>query len=766
MSEDSASAPSHCLRCIGPCTCATPLLHVVRRYALHHSRAGLADNLGSLGSLESPSLAAPGTPGLLDEPGSQPEPVEQGLVDASGPALDLSDLFIGDESCGEGLSDFEGFGSLREGSPVPREHSVLGVGTGFSPSEEDGHAAVPEFEFSGSPNFVVPTPKPSPLKGRPDIRSVVEQVGLRVVDPASHLRLPWETGIYKGLFENFPALSGVPSFTVPPAPFSLQIVPSEPMGSSPARPGPSVAPCKALRAFRCHHDIAYEARIEAVLEKSCLKLVGFLNSLELNARPHAWPAGHDDQCIYVKACLGVKSPFTVEKRANSLVHLMRWMVEYKGLLVSITEDGLWDYLSYLKEHAAAASKGQASISGIRFALHVLGVCFSEHVLSRRCIGFAEQMEALSRESCQASSLLLSELLALHGMLKNSALEPWDRASVAFLIICAYARARASDLVRVQRVSADTADKFGFLEIMLKTHKGARNPKLKSKLLPVIAPLVGVDGSNWYHDVKAALEAVGLSLDGDINGPLFRPPSDGAGGAPGVRELRAHEVTALLHSFLGQPDANRRLSSHSLKATLLDWTSKFGLPPQQQHILGRHCDAVKGSAPLYSRDLVYDATRALQSVIMEVHHARFVPDAPRSLRYPQSVAQSHVDVIEVKDEPVGEAVPIPTVGKEPEPAEHDASPASSSDVESSSSSSSSSDSDAPASCKKFARPDWPEELTRVHKKTRTMHLAKSFTGGGTAIFACGRAESDAYEAGCASGPGRRCEVCVRLGADTS
>ena len=154
MSEDSASAPSHCLRCIGPCTCATPLLHVVRRYALHHSRAGLADNLGSLGSLESPSLAAPGTPGLLDEPGSQPEPVEQGLVDASGPALDLSDLFIGDESCGEGLSDFEGFGSLREGSPVPREHSVLGVGTGFSPSEEDGHAAVPEFEFSGSPNFV------------------------------------------------------------------------------------------------------------------------------------------------------------------------------------------------------------------------------------------------------------------------------------------------------------------------------------------------------------------------------------------------------------------------------------------------------------------------------------------------------------------------------------------------------------------------------------------------------------------------------------
>ena len=181
---------------------------------------------------------------------------------------------------------------------------------------------------------------------------------------------------------------------------------------------------------------------------------------------------------------------------------------------------------------------------------------------------------------------------------------------------------------------------GFLEIVLKTHKGAKKARLKNQLVPVLIPAVGVDGLPWVSDAIAAFKAAGLSLDGSVDGALFRPLK-GIGGPP-----NKEEVTSLLRQFLPEPEDGRSVTSHSLKATCLSWCSKFGVDPEVQNLLGRHSDAVRGSAPLYSRDLCAAPVRRLQHIILQVHKGLFSPDAARSLYFPSQTAA----VIEVKDEP--------------------------------------------------------------------------------------------------------------------
>ena len=217
---------------------------------------------------------------------------------------------------------------------------------------------------------------------------------------------------------------------------------------------------------------------------------------------------------------------------------------------------------------------------------------------------------------------MSDVLKLHAALRDRTSCPWDRASAGYLVTCLYSR--ASDFLRVSHVEFDNHGEDGFLELTLKAHKGARSAKRKSQLLPVLAPSRGIDGLPWVAEVVSAFDEVGLPFLGRIQGPLFRPPCS-PDGPPGVREPRSKEITSLLHKFLS-PVEGRRISSHSLKAILLSWCSKFGISEHHQSMLGRHSDALKGAAPLYSRDLAAAPTRSLQQVLAEIHFGSFVPDA--------------------------------------------------------------------------------------------------------------------------------------------
>ena len=105
------------------------------------------------------------------------------------------------------------------------------------------------------------------------------------------------------------------------------------------------------------------------------------------------------------------------------------------------------------------------------------------------------------------------------------------------------------------------------------------------------------------------------------------PSPIFGDKMGWLRRSTSEVTCILKGFLQTDDPG--LSSHSLKATTLSWSSKGEMPREYRRILGRHAATVQGSDSDYSLDMSVGPVNTLQKIIGLIRTGHFIPDATRS-----------------------------------------------------------------------------------------------------------------------------------------
>ena len=111
----------------------------------------------------------------------------------------------------------------------------------------------------------------------PDVSFIAENISAAVSDSCAHLKLPWETGIYKDLFSHDP-LSGfaVPSAFEPwvgevPSTLAGVADSGEFLGCPPSAPGRSHV--NAGKLFLDVPDVPYEARVAKIREEALIKLV-------------------------------------------------------------------------------------------------------------------------------------------------------------------------------------------------------------------------------------------------------------------------------------------------------------------------------------------------------------------------------------------------------------------------------------------------------------------------------------------------------------
>ena len=241
-----------------------------------------------------------------------------------------------------------------------------------------------------------------------------------------------------------------------------------------------------------------------------------------------------------------------------------------------------------------------------------------------------------RSLTQARVLTVDEVLWLHSQLKKDHVNAIDKALVAYILIALYGRCRHSDLQQVSDVIHDHDQDGGFIEIQTRVHKCARTVVLKTTLLPIVIPATGIDGTNWIPSAMEAFRSIGFEVEGQINGPLFRPPSSQPEIGLCERGLTSSEVTKFLRLCFGyssdESANNGKVSSHSLKATTLAWASKFGLGPADRAVLGRHQSAYTETSAIYTRDASISAVGQLQGVINEIYAKRFFPDSARSMYF--------------------------------------------------------------------------------------------------------------------------------------
>ena len=602
----------------------------------------------------------------------------------------------------------------------------------------------------------------------------------------SGIKMPWEVGIFKDIFEDGPLLQQlVPSMEISSdCSFSFGVEPQL-VAEKVADVAKSSSSCPIFSTCVSSADGGlYEERRGNLREAAIGKLLIVLRHCLLASvtgrhiislgSVESQNAGARD---IVDAVVGVRSPATLVKRANSLLSFLRWVAKTCSDVVNpFDEETVWKYFQFLKDVEAPATRADSTLSALRFAHYVLGFdSLAGVVTSRRLIGISEIMLAGKRLLKQAAVLTVAQVRGLHAALVNKNLHIMDRAVAGVILIALYGRCRNSDLQSIHAFETDFGPDGGFITIGTCNHKAGRLAALKTRLLPILVPARGVNGDVWVKDVLQVFNDAGVNLTNPINGPLLPAPA-GEAGTFMNRGLRSSEVSALLRKFVGaaEPETTGEtplVSSHSLKATTLSWAARFGLSTAVRSLLGRHSSCLNETFAVYSRDLMVGPVAELQRVIDAIANDEFFPDLQRSCffraaeqtqdvgaalggisEFPagekfgdcfsvKSETQRDVvgpDVVSVASSPDGAAV-------EPEKNVYDAESSDSTSNDSEQLSSDDSDTaEPPSRVKRFRARIPPEEKWYVHSRSHLVHRYDGDCHNEIRFLVCGKRLNDSYK----------------------
>ena len=600
----------------------------------------------------------------------------------------------------------------------------------------------------------------------------------------SGIKMPWEVGIFKDIFGDGPLFQQL----VPSMEISSDC--SFPLGVEPQLVAEKVADvakttsscpvfstCVSSADGELYEERRANLREAAIGEllivlRHCLlasatgRHIIALGSVELQA------AGARD---IVDAVVGVRSPATLVKKANSLLSFLRWVAKTCSDVVNpFEEETLWKYFQFMRDVGAPATRADSTLSALRFAHYILGFdSLAGAVTSRRLIGISEIMLAGKRLLKQAAVLTVAQVRGLHAALVNKNLHIMDRAVVGAILIGLYGRCRNSDLQSIHSFEADFGPDGGFITIETCNHKAGRLAALKTRLLPILIPARGVTGDVWAKDVLQVFNETGVNLTNPINGPLLPAPAGDAGVFMN-RGLRSSEVSALLRRFVGADEPGSAVevplvSSHSLKATTLSWAARFGLSPAVRSLLGRHSSCLNETFAVYSRDLLVGPVAELQRMIDSIANDEFFPDLQRSCFFRATAHSQDVgpalgessvpaagqtfDECLVKTETQHGMAPPDTVsvasspdGNATEP-EKDVEDAGSSDSSSDDSEQLSSDdsdtAEPPPKVKRFRARTPTDEKWYVHSRSHLIHRYDGDCHNAIRFLVCGKRLNDSY-----------------------
>ena len=422
-----------------------------------------------------------------------------------------------------------------------------------------------------------------------------------------------------------------------------------------------------------------------------------------------------------------RAPVTVRKRGAAVLRICDYLEA--NLLETFPMQEITFYRFLCQEEAMGAPKSRLKgfLQAIAFCRHVLDVTELQCILdSKRCSGVAT--ESCPRERRQASPLTVLELKKLHEVVDDGS-DPWDSVFAGAALLCCYCRGRWGDLMRSEStfIDYDANGKPAYVETRIGRHKTMSSQMHRHQFLPMVAPVMGVHGGDWATPWLEQRVKLGL---------LFPPhglvmPAPDKDGQASQRPLESGECGRWIRRLLGLDvatglDPSRRVSSHSLKSTMLSFAAKRGLSVPDRLMLGYHASQMH-MAMVYSRDGAAASLILLERLITEIARGKFQPDNTRSGR----VVESPVD------EPASHSaeVKVEVVVSSDEEQVDDLPGSDGSDSTSESDSSSGGIPENHGLNKVFAPPAPPEGFQSwQHSKLKTIHLTEP---GYFRVFVCGR-----------------------------
>ena len=439
----------------------------------------------------------------------------------------------------------------------------------------------------------------------------------------------------------------------------------------------------------------------------------------------------DSNLEKIRDLFGSRSQATVTKRADAMLAYEKWFDKnhYFERALPLRCRVIEEYFEHMKRDNASASAAETFLEAVRFSVHVAGMKHEgslENLISARSISMSEIALMKKKETKQARPLTVAEVKKLECLFSNHEIDVTDRYAAGAFLFALYGRCRWSDLRHVYGFQLDIVQHQdiikGYVAFRTRSHKTARLVAKKGVALPLVAPIWGLTTPPWALELVKVSTQAGIHLDETFNGPML--PAPNVDGTWSDRSTGSREATRWLNHLLDLDASDTKVSSHSLKATVLSWCAKWGADPTERLILGHHATGAK-SLDTYSRDLLAQPLRTLDLVLQNVRTHAFVPDATRSgqLQEPTSA----------------DVAAMPMLVEPPELLEETAESEKLSTSSTSSSSSESSEEEQTSPTNLDFDPDFS---LFQHRRSRIVH--KKTEGSTADEFVCGTKNSDSYK----------------------
>ena len=234
----------------------------------------------------------------------------------------------------------------------------------------------------------------------------------------------------------------------------------------------------------------------------------------------------------VRESMGIKSPRTAIKRAQTILKYFTWMQaafdDWKPWLPS----RCIDYMAVDNSKGLVASRDTSLLEAFRFCKFVMSIPVPDELLGNPLAkGRAMRLSAEQVEYHPARSLKALEVAALEKMMLTE-MNPVDKYMLGAVLFCLFSRSRWSDVKHIQQFwieeSSHEGEIFGFIEGWTQHHKSASSLAKKRRFMPLVCPLLGITGSNWIEAWMHSWKDLCVDIDKQPFGPLCRAASSSGG----------------------------------------------------------------------------------------------------------------------------------------------------------------------------------------------------------------------------------------------
>ena len=324
-----------------------------------------------------------------------------------------------------------------------------------------------------------------------------------------------------------------------------------------------------------------------------------------------------------------KKTGTLEVRSSAILLYIRWCHSKGFDPFPINEELCYIYVDELRKNNAPATRANSFISALAFCKGTFMVGGVDEVLqSSRVSGSAHRSYLTKRLLRRRDALTVDQVGILEHLVVSEASNQ-DRLFAGHCLLCVYGRLRFGDSQCIEE-EPEVDDEY--VECGMTMHKTSNLAGRARRVLPVVAPAMGVTGTEWGREYLSLRAAEGLR--GWPGLPFFPCPILGGGWSRA--RLSTTEASMwlceLLHRCGVPKEKLTNVGAHSLKATCLSWMSKAGMEVKTRRLMGYHVKPKDTSVLLYSRDALAPGLEGLRGLIYDIFSGKFRPDVSRSGRW--------------------------------------------------------------------------------------------------------------------------------------